>query len=1781
MKTITKQVVLAGAIALSFAGQPAQAALLNLATQPLYLGTAIPPSVMLTMTKDQQLYKKAYNDFADLDSDGVLETTYKHSITYYGYFDSFKCYDYVTANLRFEPFAANTDKYCTGASAGKWSGNFLNWVSMTRMDAVRKLLYGGLRSTDTATLTVLERMYLPTDAHSYAKYYNGTDTNQLTPFAPANTAPTSTSTTSITVGNGVDRTWAIGGGNALTTYSLGDQLIISRTSDPTVTMTGVVACVNNGGTQTAALGKSCNTSNTILVNIPAGASTGSGTNITDWTITNKTRVGITFCNTTLGGTGTNGTGSIGSPQNKSQTNTNPPLMRVALGDYSLWTAQERWQCYFREESTAPGQDLSDYGRTRNNGNRAFFSGLYANTFEPRKAAAAGADEERGIGSDDYVVRVKACVAGLLGTEKCKEYNTSNQFKPIGLLQVYGDPGLINFGLLTGSYSKNISGGVLRKNTGSFTDEVAADGTFLTPAGGGIVNTLNRMRIYGYYYGDGTYLGSNGDNCGFQLTSITEGNCRSWGNPMSEIYFESLRYFAGATSPTAAFSTTNDSSLISGLGTATWPATATTVVSNSNYCIPLNILVFNSSVSTNEADNQIGSLSVINSSQTANQLTTTVGNNEPGSGAVTNPNSFFFGKTATLASSNSGFELCTAKTLATGTGLGDVIGICPEGPTLEGSYLISGLAYHAKVNRIRTDLTAVPTADAKSLKVTTYGINLSTNVPTLPLKVTGDTVPRIILQPAYRLNNSAPQGGGSLVDLKIVSQVVTATSNKGELYLNWEDSEQGGDYDQDMWGTLTWCMQLGSDTTSCPQNIVGTAVTANTISITTRSIAQSTAQPQGFGYIITGTLQDGPHFHSGILNFNFTDPANVTVTPNAQANASGGCNSCGLLDPATTVVYSVPTSATTGQALKDPLYYAAKYGAFKDSDGNNLPNLTSEWDTLLANGAPGSDGSPDTYFLVSNPLGLETALNKAFLTILQVSSASSVATNSTSLNTGSKVFQARFNSNDWSGQLRALPVNADGSTGTTADWDAADFMNPVLTAGFSPSTRKLITFNKGLSGAAPRGIPLQWPSSPASPTTGELTPAQITALKTNPGSGTVESDTIGASRLAYLRGDSTNEGLAPGDFRRRQGTKLGDIVNSNPVFVGVPSSGFGDAAYASFRTTYINRTPVIYAASNDGLLHGFDASTGSTKGTEVLGYMSSKALLKANKLTNQSYNASHEYFFDGSPEVQDVCTAFNGSNICTAWSTMLAVTMGAGGQSVSLLDVTDPSSFSEANASSIVKWEFTDADDPDLGFTYGQSNPLLRKMANGKFAVIVSGGYNNSAADGNASTTGVGVIFILFVSGPTGTNGAWQAGTDYIKITTPQTIGPVTIGSQAIALTTIASAATPNGLAQPFAVDFDSDGKVDFLYAGDLRGNFWKFDVRTATTSNWTAATSQVILFRATDSSGNTQPVTAPAEGSGHVTGTGFLINFGTGKYLEPSDVTPGTTPYLTQSYYGIWDKNDGATVSLQTTVSRNQLYEQQVLGESTVGGKLARAISGDQKMDCTTGTLIPGHVVSSPNAAASGDTLVSLPNWTSTACLLQAPLNRGWLLDWASASPNVTLTDKTPITGERAVFPPQLLNGRLTFTTLIPNVSACLFGGDSPVMVIDNMTGGRFSSSPFDTNGDGQFNTSDFVNIPGVGLVPISGMSSGIGITGSPTMMKFGGGGGAGGITSGSGGSGTGTGGAGNYLGGYVGGSGSAAAVFNTWLGILSGSSGATTSVLLDMGANSIGRLNWREVTND
>ncbi|QIL72040.1 pilus assembly protein PilY [Diaphorobacter sp. HDW4B] len=168
---------------------------------PNIVSSSNKPMLMLATSKDHTLFGPIYTDFEDLDGDGVIDTTFKPDFKYYGYFDPTKCYTYT--NSRFEPNAVATvstdGRYVCGGS-NQWSGNFMNWATMTRLDVIRKMLYGGKRSTDTATatkdasglitavtssLTVLERTNLSMDSHSFVKYYRGTDIRDYTPYTTA------------------------------------------------------------------------------------------------------------------------------------------------------------------------------------------------------------------------------------------------------------------------------------------------------------------------------------------------------------------------------------------------------------------------------------------------------------------------------------------------------------------------------------------------------------------------------------------------------------------------------------------------------------------------------------------------------------------------------------------------------------------------------------------------------------------------------------------------------------------------------------------------------------------------------------------------------------------------------------------------------------------------------------------------------------------------------------------------------------------------------------------------------------------------------------------------------------------------------------------------------------------------------------------------------------------------------------------------------------------------------------------------------------------------------------------------------------------------------------------------------------------------------------------------------------------------------------------------------------------------------------------------------------
>ena len=1588
-----------------FAAPPVPPApLINLFNQPPIAGENIPPSVMITASKDQQLFKKAYDDYSDLDGDGQLDTTYKHSIDYYGYFDSYKCYSYSDSDRRYNPASISTNKYCSG----NWSGNFLNWASMTRIDALRKVLFGGLRSPsrsgtggdangindgDTLNSTVLERSFLPYDAHAFTKYYDGSDITQLTPFDQglnvALNALSVTYSSTRPAENGINTANHFVKVGSLKVFEI-DDIVELRDSTGRFVRGTVVETIGTGSDKKIDIGRISS------INI-----SGTGTNTTGkWTAENLSRRGITICNTTDGGSGI---------QELSNTNTNLPRMKIARGNHSIWNASERWQCTWAEEHAAA------------NGNSFAASGIPASPSAPSRSALgldeAGKGPNSGVGS--YFVRVKVCAPGLIGKEKCKPY-ANNDTKPIGLLQTFGETDRIRFGLITGSYLKNISGGVLRKNIGKINDEIdLATGQFLalpvagvgaSPSpglstynfeGGSIIKTLSVIRMTGYEYGSGNYFGGvSDDSCSYQRQLDTNGACRSWGNPISEMFYETLRYFGGQTAPTPAY-VSDDTGVIASLATAKWPNQSKALLNDANdsYCSPISALVINAATSTNEADADIAAMDLSFMSGTPGTATQQTNQLGVDWGLTGN---YYMGYRTGDTPGLPGYNSCTGKTL---TGLGEVRGICPEGPTTNGSYLMAGMAYYAHNYRLRKDIP-ITGSDLRLknplLKLDTYGVSLSSGVPRIPIKFLGDAAPLATIQPSYQLDAGSVKMGGALVDLRVLAQKEELTRSTGRIFVSFEDSEGGGDYDMDVWGIVSYEMT---------KNSLGVIA----LNVTTDVVYQATGGPQGFGYIIAGTNRDGQHFHSGILGFTYSDatPGMAVTGDTGRINASGGCSGCEENDGPSTASYTIST-VPLAKSLEEPLYYASLFGGFNDNNNDGKPNYIApiagtfqrtEYDKRNnATGADEPDGIPDNYFKVSNPLGLEVGLERTFQSIAEKTSRTAVSSASTRVRANNKIYEAKFNTDDWSGDVEARLTNANGQYAGTA-WNAAN----QLGLATDQNTRKIITISDATRG----GTAFRW---------GALTATQQAALNTLPAG----SDARGEERLRYLRGEGVNEGLTTGKFRLRGVTKLGDIANSNPVYVGKPAAGFINKSYAAFAN--VARTPMVYVGANDGMLHGFNADTGA----EVFAYVPSKAYKPANGnsysklsgLTQQGY--VHTPIVDGQIAVQDL-------QVGGVWKSHLVAGLGKGGQGVFSLDVTDPSAFSEGNAANIVRWEFTDADDAAMGYVF--ADPVIRKMPNGKWAALVSSGYNASEPDGRANANGRAYLFVLFMDGPTGAGGTWVEGSDYVKIEIPE-----------------GTPTDPNGLGGVATWDVEADGFTDYAYAGDIKGNMWRIPFRGTSPSTWTQTANINKLFIAS-AGGLTQPITAAprlVDGPGY---NGVMVLFGTGKLLEQSDLT--ATQYRTQAMYGLLDK----LAVNSATINRADLMEQKIIESETVDGT---------KFSLLT-KFIPNYTTatrSNPrfgytNPLATGPTATTLPQL-------------GWRLDMPSSDSS----------GERSIFKPVVSGALVVFANAIPSkgASKCSIEGSEARYALDVYSGGRAPNGGFDRNNDDSINSADMSTFGGSGI---------------------------------------------------------------------------------------------------
>ena len=629
-------------------------------------------------------------------------------------------------------------------------------------------------------------------------------------------------------------------------------------------------------------------------------------------------------------------------------------------------------------------------------------------------------------------------------------------------------------------------------------------------------------------------------------------------------------------------------------------------------------------------------------------------------------------------------------------------------------------------------------------------------------------------------------------------------------------------------------------------------------------------------------------------------------------------------------------------------------------------------------------------------------------------SSSAGTNSqpgTRVQAGSQVYLAYYNPDNSWGRLTARSLFYDAAADTLsiaqlANWDASC----VLTGGAcsttngsntaqAPTARQILTW----SGTA--GIPLQWNS---------LSSAQQATLTS--GDATVDD-----SRLRYLRGDRSNEvGNSPGGPYRRRTSVLGDIVNSSPTWVGPPASahasGFRDllypaatpaeSGYAAFQSARAGRTNMIYVGANDGLLHGFRTSGSGAvgpdnDGRELLAYMPSAVLSSIHTTTPalsfSSPQYSHNYYVDATPGTGDL---YYGG----AWRTWLVGGTGFGGNaagpsasasatavgSIFALDITDPSLFSESNAASIVKGDWTsstitcaNASDCNLSLGSSLGTPSIRRLHNGQWALLFGNGAN--------SASGKAGLFIGLVD----------------KVSGAVTFRFIDTGQGG-------SAGVKNGIAAVTATDLDDDRITDYVYAGDMLGNVWRFDLTSDNPGNWTVGATPLV------STGGA-PITtrlavgAVPTGSGSNGRISVIVGFGTGQQLPQTLTSAASHTGGSHALYGVWDWN---MAGWNAVASAKAQYASLTSTQFASINGSAGAVPLNRLLAQSVTATLPG------NASIEGMRTVSQFNvcWASTLACSGSAGQFGWRLP-------------LPGSQEQVIYSPRIAYGLFVVNTTVPTSS--------------------------------------------------------------------------------------------------------------------------------------------------
>ena len=547
-----------------------------------------------------------------------------------------------------------------------------------------------------------------------------------------------------------------------------------------------------------------------------------------------------------------------------------------------------------------------------------------------------------------------------------------------------------------------------------------------------------------------------------------------------------------------------------------------------------------------------------------------------------------------------------------------------------------------------------------------------------------------------------------------------------------------------------------------------------------------------------------------------------------------------------------------------------------------------------------------YLSASNPDAVVEALSKALAAIsIEAGAASAAATSSLQPVEGEdfRSYVAQYMTGEWYGDLEARDIDpATGALKKEVIWSAR-----VQLESEDPAERDIYTFSPGGTRNLKEfkysdlgdEVSANYFSSSSSNPNGALSQYALW-------SSDQRSKATTEAMIEFLRGESANEDQTGNTTENRlfrdRAYVLGDIANTSPVYVRKPEFQYTDTGYASFVNDNAKRKSAVYVSANDGMLHAFDAETGS----ERWAYIPSMVIPYLYKLADAAYSGNHRPYVDGQITVGDV----SDGNSTPTWRTILVGGLGGGGAGFYALDVTDPEK-PEA------LWEFKKTSsgkfgDNDIGNSYG--NPVITKRSkDGRWVVLLTSGYNNCA---KSSTY------------PLCIGGDGKARLYVVDALTGEKLEEI-VPDDSPTDANLSGFAKINGYVDNTLVD----NTTRYVYGGSLGGTLWRFDLTT----------NKAQTLGKTDSTAGDQPITVRPElgrvrdpsGNYH-----RVVYFGTGRYLGFGDVSEASPSNSErQAIYAVKDTNDDMGVFSADSAG---LVEQTMVDDEDTG---TRAISHPAAVD--------------------------------------------------------------------------------------------------------------------------------------------------------------------------------------------------------------------------------------------